>query len=161
MRSNGKSPLAQKRIEGTFGAGWDDVNFAAEFDEAEFVNRHGAGAKLRFHQRHGTAHAFGRNAILGDALDGTQGDQIAEAVKSLAPACFGMHQAQAFPVTKTVRLKTQDAPHFISRISLRQSARPPARPVVPRMIMHLVSTLAYGTGLWITSGGERKEEVES
>ena len=27
-----KSPLAQKRIEGAFGAGGDDVNFAAEFD---------------------------------------------------------------------------------------------------------------------------------
>jgi len=106
---------------------------------------------LLFHQTDGAANAFGRDVILGDALDGAQGNEVAEAVKSLAPAGFGAHQAQTFPVTKTVRLKTQDAPDFSSRISLPQSARPPHALVVLRMIMHLVSTLAYGTRLWITS----------
>jgi hypothetical protein len=58
---------------------------------------------------------------------------------------------EAFPIAKTVWLNIQDAPNFISRISLRQSARPPPAVVLLRMIMHLVSTLAYGTRLWITS----------
>jgi hypothetical protein len=89
--------------------------------------------------------------ILGDALNGAQGNEVAETLKSFAPASFGAYQAQAFPVAKTVRIKTQDAPDFSSRISLRQSARPPHALVMPRMIMHLVSTLAYGTRLWITS----------
>jgi len=145
-----ESPLAQKRIEGTFGAGRNDVDFAAEFDQAEFLDRHGPGAELHFHQSDGAAHTIGGHAILGDALYGAQGYEIAEAVKSLAPAGFGPHQAQAFPIAKTVRLKTQDAPDFISRISLRQSARPPHVLVMVRMIMHLVSTLAYGTRLCIT-----------
>jgi hypothetical protein len=125
-----KSPLAEKWIEGAFGAGGHDVNFAAEFDEAEFLDGQGRGAKLRFHQSDGAADTFGRDAILGDALDGAEGDEVAETVEAFAPAGFGAHQAEAFPVTKTVRLKTQDAPNFISRISLRQSGRPLARPVV-------------------------------
>lgn len=33
-----KSPLAQKRIEGTFRARGDDVNFAPEIDETKFLN---------------------------------------------------------------------------------------------------------------------------
>jgi len=156
-----ESPLAQKRIEGTLRAGGNDVDFAAEFDEAEFLDRHGSGAKLRFHESDGASDAFGGDAILDDALDGADGHEVAEAVESFAPACFGTHQAQAFPITKTARLKTQDAPNFISRISLRQSARPPARPVMPRMIMHLVSTLAYGTGLWITRAGSRRRKSKT
>ncbi len=149
-----ESPLAQERIEGPFGARGDDVNFAAEIDEAKFLDGHGRGAKLRFHQCDGAADTFSGDAILGDALDGAQGYEVAEAVKSLAPAGFGTHQAQTFPVAKTFRLKTQDAPNFIPRISLRQSARPPlALWCLLRMIMHLVSTLAYGTRLWITSRG--------
>jgi len=104
------------------------VDFAAEFDEAEFLDRHGRGAELLFHQSDGAADTIGGDAILGDALDGAQSYEITEVVKSLAPARFGTHQAQPFPIAKTVRLKTQDAPNFISRISLRQSARPLARP---------------------------------
>jgi hypothetical protein len=125
-----KSPLAQKRIEGTFRAGGNDVNFAAEFDEAKFLNGHGSGAKLRFHQGYSAADAFGRDVILSDALDGAQGDEVAETVEALAPAGFGAYETQTLPVAKTVRLKTQDAPNFISRISLRQSARPPLALVV-------------------------------
>lgn len=124
-----KSPLAQKWIKGTFRARRHDVDLAAEFDEAEFLDRHRRGAKLFFHQRYGAADTFSGDMILGDALNGAQGHQVAEAVEALAPAGFRTHQAQAFPVAKTVRLKTQDAPNFISRISLRQSARPLARPV--------------------------------
>jgi len=120
-----KSPLAQERIEGAFRAGGNDVNFAAEFDQAKFLDGQGRSAKLRFHQGDGAANTFGGDVILGDALDGAQGDQVAETVKSFAPAGFGAYQAQPLPVAKTVRLKTQDAPNFISRISLRQSARPP------------------------------------
>lgn len=145
-----KGPLAQKRIERTLRAGRNDVNFAAEFDEAKFLDGQVRGAKLRFHQGDGAANAFGGDAILGDALDRAQGDEVAETVKSFAPAGFGTYQAQAFPVAKTVRLKTQDAPNFISCVSLRQSARPPLAVVMLRMIMHLVSTLAHGTRLWIT-----------
>jgi hypothetical protein len=121
-------PLAQKRTEGTFGAGRNDVHFAAKLDEAKFLDGHGRGAELLFHQRDGAADTIGGDVILRDALDGTQGNEIAKAVEPLAPTGFGTHQAQAFPIAKTVRLKTQDAPNFISRISLRQSARPPARP---------------------------------
>jgi len=149
-----ESPLAQKRIEGTFRAGGNDVNFAAELDEAKFLDRHGRGAKLRFHERDGAANAIGGNVILRNALDRAQGHQVAEAVESFAPAGFGPHQAQAFPVAKTVRLKTQDAPDFCTRITLRQSALPPlALSCLLEEIMHLVSTLGYGTGLWITSRG--------
>ena len=146
-----KSPLTQKRIEGALGAGWNDVNFAAEFDEAKFLDGQGRGAKLRFHHGDGAANTFRGDAILGDALDRAQGDKVAETVESLAPAGFGTYQAQTFPVAKTVWLKSQDAPNFVTRISLRQSARPPLAVVMLRKIMHLVSTLAYGTGLWITS----------
>jgi hypothetical protein len=147
-----KSPLAPKRIEGAFGTRGNHVDFAAEFDEVEFLDRDGRGTKLRFHQRDGATDTFGGNAILRDALDRPQGYQVAKAVESFAPAGFGTHQAQAFPVAKTVRLKTQDAPNFCPSISLRQSARPPlALWCLLRMIMHLVSTLAYGTRLWITS----------
>ena len=147
-------PLAQKWIEGTFRARRNYVNFAAEFDEAEFLDRDGRGAKLLFHQRNGAAYTIGGDVILGDALDGADGYKVAEGVESLAPAGFGTHQAQAFPVAKTVRLKTQDAPHFNSRISLRQSARPPLTLwCLLRKIMHLVSTVGYGTRLWITSRG--------
>jgi hypothetical protein len=106
------------------------MDFAAEFDQAQFLDGHGRGAELLFHQSDGAAHTIGGYTILGDALYGAQGYEIAEAVKSLAPAGFGPHQAQAFPIAKTVRLKTQDAPNFISRISLRQSARPLALPVL-------------------------------
>ena len=155
-----ESPLAQERIEGAIGARGDDVNFAAEFDEAKFLDGYGRGAKLRFHQGDGAANAFGGDAILGDALDGAQGDEVTEAVKSFAPARFGAYQAQTLPVAKTVRLESQDAPNFISRISLRQSARPPLAPVVLRTIMHLVSTLAYGIRLWITSGGKAQGESQ-
>jgi hypothetical protein len=123
-----KSPLAQKRIEGTFGAGRNDVNFAAEFDEAQFLDGKGRGVKLLFHQGDREADTFGWDVILSDTLNGAQGDEVAETVKSFAPAGFGTYQTQTLPVAKTVRLKTQDAPDFISRISLRQSGRPLARP---------------------------------
>jgi hypothetical protein len=127
-----ESPLAQKRIEGAFRAGGHDVNFATEFDEAKFLDGQGSGAKLRFHQGDGAANTFGGNVILGDALDGAEGYEVAETVKSFAPAGFGAYQAETLPVAKTVRLKTQDAPNFISRISLRQSGRLLARPDDPR-----------------------------
>ena len=67
------------------------MNFAAEFDEAEFLDRHGCGAKLLFHQRNGAAYTIGGNVILGDALDGADGYKVAEGVESLAPAGFGTH----------------------------------------------------------------------
>jgi hypothetical protein len=148
-----ESPLAQKGIEREFRAGGDDVNFAAEFDQAQFLDGQGSSAKLFFHQGDGATDTIGGDAILSDALNGAQGYEVAETVKSLAPAGFGAYQVEAFPIAKTVWLNIQDAPNFISRISLRQSARPPLAVVVLRMIMHLVSTLAYGTWLWITSGG--------
>jgi len=69
-----EGPLAQKGIEGAFRAGGNDVNFTAEFDEAKFLDGDGRAAKLFFHQRNGAANAFGGDAILGDALDGPQGD---------------------------------------------------------------------------------------
>lgn len=150
-----KGPLAQKGIEGTFRSGRNYVNFAAEFDEAQFLNGQRGGAKLRFYQSDGAANTFGGYAILSDALNGAQGYEVAKAVKPLAPAGFGTHQAQTFPIAKTVWLNIQDAPNFISRISLRQSARPPLAVVMLRLIMHLVSTLAYGTWLWITSRRSR------
>ena len=146
-----ESPLAQKGIVGAFGAGRNDMDFATEFDEAKFLDGQGSGAELRFHHSDGAANTFGGDAILGDALDGAQSYEVAEAVEPLAPAGFGAYEPQTFPIAKTVWLYIQDAPNFISRISLRQSARPPLAVVLPRMIMHLVSTLAYGTWLWITS----------
>jgi hypothetical protein len=69
-----ESPLAQKGIEGTFRAGGNDMNFAAEFDEAKFLDGQGSGAKLRFHQGDSAANTFSGDAILGDALNGAQGD---------------------------------------------------------------------------------------
>ncbi len=146
-----ESPLAQKGIVGAFGAGRNDMDFATEFDEAKFLDGQGSGAELRFHHSDGAANTFGGDAILGDALDGAQSYEVAETVEPLAPAGFGAYEPQTFPIAKTVWLYIQDAPNFISRISLRQSARPPLAVVLPRMIMHLVSTLAYGTWLWITS----------
>ena len=67
------------------------MHFAAEFDEAEFLDRHGRRAKLRFHQRDGAADTVGGDAILRDALDGAKGYKVAETVESLAPAGFGTH----------------------------------------------------------------------
>jgi hypothetical protein len=67
------------------------VDFTAEFNEAKFLDGHGRGAKLRFHKGDGATDAIGGNAIFGDALDRAQGDEIAEAVESFAPARFGAH----------------------------------------------------------------------
>ena len=101
-----KRPLFQKWIEGQFGSRRDDVNFAAEIDQAELVQRNGGGAELFFDEVHGAFYFAGGDMIFGEALQRAHGDEIEEAVKTLAPAGFGANQAEPFPVAQTVRLNT-------------------------------------------------------
>ena len=101
-----EGPLLEKRIKRTLGAGRDDVNFAAEFDEAQLLNWARRGGELSFDQLDGAANAAGGDVILSDALKSAEGDKVAKAVKPFAPAGLRLHEAQALPVAETARLKS-------------------------------------------------------
>ena len=101
------------------------MNLATQVKEAELMHRQGSCAELFFDESDCAAHLSGWHMILGEALDGAQCEQVHETVKALAPARFGTNQPQAFPVTKTVRLKTKNAAGFRPRISLSQLLKTP------------------------------------
>lgn len=141
-------PLLQKRIERQFRAGRNDVNFAAQINEAELMHRQGSGAELFFNESDGAAYFSGRHMILGETLNGTQREQIHETIKALAPARFGTDEPQTFPVAETVRLKTKNAAGFGPRVSLRQCLKTPAPRKIGEVIMHRELISDYGTRLW-------------
>ena len=101
-----EGPLLKERIERPHGARRNDVNLAAEFDQAQFLHGARACGKLRFDQLDGAADAAGRNVILRDALNATEGDQVAETIKFLAPTRLRFYEAQTLPVAETARLKS-------------------------------------------------------
>jgi hypothetical protein len=94
------------------------MNFAAKFDETQFLHRAVRCGKLSFDQLDGAADAAGRNVGLRDSLQGTESDEIAEAVKAFAPAGLRFDEAQTLPVAETAWLKSKNAPDFSPRISL-------------------------------------------
>ena len=130
-----KPPLLKKRIERNFRARRHDVNFAAQVDEAELVQRQGRRAKLFFNENNRAFYFAGGDVILREALERAKSDEVHEAVKTLAPPCFGTNQPQAFPVAETVRLKTKNAASFRPRIPFRQFLKTPAEEN-PEGIMH-------------------------
>jgi hypothetical protein len=105
-----------------------------------FLKRVGRCAKLLFDQRNSTAHASSRNFAFREALNSSKGDKIAKTVESLTPASPRVNKSQAFPVAKTARVDSQDAPHFSLGIALCQADDPPHHAEFSHMIMHPVST---------------------
>ena len=101
------------------------MNFAAEIDQAKLVQRNGSGAELFFDEVHGAFYFAGGDVIFGQALERTHGDEVEEAVETLAPAGFGADQAETFPVAQTVRLNPKNAAGFRPRVSFSQSGEPP------------------------------------
>ena len=101
-----EGPLLEEWIKRTLGAGRDDVNFAAKFDEAQLLHRARRGGELSFDQFDSAANAAGGDVILSDALKSAEGDKVAKAVKPFAPAGFRLDEAQALPVAETARLKS-------------------------------------------------------
>ena len=63
-----ESPLFEKWIEGKFGSRRDHVNFAAQIDQAELVQRNGCGAELFFDESHSAFYFAGGDVIFGEAL---------------------------------------------------------------------------------------------
>jgi hypothetical protein len=93
------------------------VNFAAEIDEAKLMQRKGGGVELLFDESDGAFYFARGNVILREALQRAQGNEIEEAVETLAPAGFGKDETKALPVAETVRVKTQDAAGFRPRVT--------------------------------------------
>jgi len=92
----------------------------------------------------GTAECWQTNAASGNltfcqALDGAKCDQIAEAVEPFTPASARANELQPFPVAKTARLNSQNAPCFSARVALSQARRSPASEELCRTIMHPLS----------------------
>ena len=85
----GKGPLLPQRIERAARSRRYDEDVAALFNEAQFLQSNVLRAELLFHQIDGAAHAPRGNSIVGEALQRSQGDQIAEAVESFAKSCLG------------------------------------------------------------------------
>ena len=65
--------------------------------------------------------------MVREALQGAQGDQVAKTIESFAPARLRTDQPKPFPIAKTVRLHSQNAPNFSSRISLGQAGKTPEK----------------------------------
>ena len=118
-----ENPLLLDRAERAGGARRDHQHIAALLEELQGLKGQRRFAELLFDERDGATHALRGNAIFGESLHGSQGDEVAKAVETLSPARLGTDQPQAFPVAQAVRIHTQDAPHLFSRISLRQAWR--------------------------------------
>lgn len=80
--------------------------------------------KFPLSEGEGELDAASRNLAFSKALDGSNRNKIAEAVESLTPASPRPDKSQPFPIAKTARLNTQNAPCFSSRIALRQTGGP-------------------------------------
>jgi hypothetical protein len=61
---------------------------------------------LLLDQADGSAHTPGGHSVIGETLQRTQRDEIAETVESLAPSGSRANQPQAFPVTQTAWLNS-------------------------------------------------------
>ena len=88
-----EAPLLQKRIERNFLAGRDDVDFAAQIDEAKLVQRQGRRAKLLLYQSDRAFYLASGDVILNETLQRAKSHEIHEAIKTLTPACFRADQA--------------------------------------------------------------------
>jgi hypothetical protein len=82
------------------------VDFTPELDKAKLLHGNRRGGELRLDEFDGATDAAGGNVALGEFLNGAQGEEIAEAVKALAPTGLRSYQAQTFPVAETARLKS-------------------------------------------------------
>ena len=69
-----------------------------------YLERQIGRAELLFDQADGAADAASGNVAFGEAFEGAERYQVAEAVKPLAPARLRTHQPEPFPVAKTARL---------------------------------------------------------
>jgi hypothetical protein len=136
----GKYPLPPNRIEGHRNTRRDDEDFAAMLADAMFLQGAGLSAELLLGERNCEANAASRNFTFGESLYGAERDEIAEAVKAFAPASARANELQPFPITKTARLDSQNAPCFSARVALSQARRSPASEELCRTIMHPLST---------------------
>ncbi len=145
-----QNPLAADGIEGTSCAWRDHHDFAAAIEQAKFMDRKGRFAEFLFEGCDGAAKLPGGYPILRHALNGADCNEVAKAVKVLAPASVGANQTQAFPILKAARFESEDAANFAACISLRQTLSPPRRYI--GLIMHPVSTCPMVWCLWKSAG---------
>ncbi len=82
--------------------------------------------ELLLGERNCETNAARRDFTFGESFDGAERYEIAEAVKPLTPASARSNQLQPFPVAKTARLNSQNAPCFSARVALSQARRSPA-----------------------------------
>jgi hypothetical protein len=83
-------------------------------------------AELLLGKRNCETNAASRNFTLSEPFDSTESNEIAEAVKPFTPASARSNEPQPFPVAKTARLNSQNAPCFSARVALSQARRSPA-----------------------------------
>jgi hypothetical protein len=99
-----EGPLLLERAERASGARRHDQDVAALFDEAQLLQRKRLRTELILDQLDGAAHAQRGDAIIGEALDGAESDEVAKSVEALAPSRAWADQMQAFPIAQTARL---------------------------------------------------------
>jgi hypothetical protein len=121
-----KYPLPPDRIEGHWGARRDNEDFAAALPDAMLLQRAGLSAELLLGKRNCKTDAACRDFTFGKVFDGAECDEIAETVEPFAPASARLNEPQPFPVAKTARLDSQDAPCFSARVALSQAGVSPA-----------------------------------
>lgn len=119
-----KSPLLPERIERPVGAGRNHQNIAPQFDQAKLLQRQRSAPKLLFDERDSPPQFPSGDPIKRDSLDRPESHQVAKTIEPLAPSCFRPNKTQPLPIAKTPRLESQDAPNFISSISVCQAAVP-------------------------------------
>src|ERR1700728_2161926 len=131
-------PLLLQRTKRARGARWNHHQVAALFKKAQFVERKLGAAELLPDQIDRTANAASRDSIIRQPLQRPQGDEIAKVIESLPPTGLGTHQLEPFPIAKTARVHSQNAPNLSSGISLHQAEDSSVQPI-PRKIMHPLS----------------------
>jgi len=134
-----KCPLPPNRIKRHWRTRRDDEDFTAVLLDAVFLQRTGLGSELLLGKRNCETNAASGNLTFGEALDSAERDQITEAIEPFAPASVRANELQPFPVAKTARLDSQNAPCFSARVALSQARRSCASEELCRMIMHPLS----------------------
>jgi hypothetical protein len=76
------------------------------------------------HERDCAADAASGNAAVGEALDGAEGAEVAEAVEVFSPAVVRRNQAQALPIAQAARVQAKDAACFFPGEALIQASGP-------------------------------------